>query len=186
MKRSTFTLLFSMLSILALFVWGCPSGDDDDSAPGDDDDATQDDDDDSAGDDDDSAGDDDDSAGDDDDDSAGDDDDDSTPPQLTSSVEYSECLGGGQPTPTLGLQQDGDDLLIHLADWELNCCIELAVEAILDGDVVKVYVVDHGEPCECLCGFDVDVTVNGLPAGTYDVAVFFDGGAVASGTLEIT
>jgi len=174
-----------MLSILALFLWGCPGGDDDDSAPGDDDDATQDDDDDSADDDDDTTGDDDDSAGD-DDDSADDDDDDMTPPQITSSVEYSECLGGGQPTPTLAMEQDGDDLLVHLADWELQCCIELAAEAVLDGDAVKIYIVDHGEPCDCLCGFDVDVTVGGLPAGAYDVVVFFDGGAVANGTVEIS
>jgi hypothetical protein len=83
------------------------------------------------------------------------------------------------------MEQTGDDLLIHLAEWELNCCLEMAVEAILDGDAVKVYLTDHGPPCDCICGFDVDVIVTGLLDGTYDVVVFFDGGAVANGTIEV-
>ena len=179
MRRSTPLLLIALLSALALFVWGCPGGgdddDDDDDSAMDDDDATADDDDSGAGDDDDATDDDDDAT----------DDDDSSPPEITSSVEYSECLGGGQPSPAMTMEQDGDDLLVHLAGWELNCCLEMAVEAILDGDVVKVYLTDHGPPCDCICGFDVDVTVTGLLDGAYDVVVFFDGGAVANGFIEV-
>ena len=166
-------ILLALLSMLALFVWGCPGGGDDDDDVVDDDSSSDDDDDDSSSDDD-------------DDDSGSDDDDDSGAVNITSSVEYSECLGGGQPAPTMAMELQGGALQVHLTEWELNCCVEMAVETVLVEDVIKIFLVDHGEPCDCLCGFDVDVTVDGLPAGTYDVVVIGGGGAVANGAIEIS
>ena len=173
------------ITILGLVLWGCPGADDDDddSSVGDDDTTAGDDDtgDDDSGDDDtgdDDTGDDD--TGDDDtgDDDTGDDDD-TGPVTISAAVAYSECLGGGNPTPQTTLtDQGGGDLLIHLAEWELNCCLEMVVQAGLNGTTLEVFLVDQGEPCDCLCGFDVDVTIGGLPAGTYQVIVLYGGGPV--------
>jgi len=178
--------------ILGLVLWGCPGGDDDDDSSAGDDDTTAGDDDtgdDDTGDDDtgdDDTGDDDSAAGDDDtgDDDTGDDD--TSPVTLTSSVEYSACLGGGNPVPQTAMtDQGGGDLLIRLTDWELNCCLEMVVEASLDGSTVEVFLVDQGEPCDCVCGFDVDVSIGGLSAGTYTVVVLYGGGPVANEIVEM-
>ena len=169
-------------------MWGWPAGDDDDDVA--DDDSASTDDDDTTGDDDDTTpGDDDDSASTDDDDTTADDDDDTVPPPpISASVEYSECLGGGQVNPTVALtDQGGGELQVELDAWELNCCLEMVVaQATYDGSAVLVALQDVGEPCDCICGFDVIVTVEGLPAGEVMVVVQFGGQTVVNEAVEMS
>jgi hypothetical protein len=182
--RTLNLLPLSLLAAFALLVAGCPGSDDDDDVSDDDSAAG---DDDTAADDDDTTADDDDSATTDDDDTVSDDDDDTGTSSVSATVAYSECLGGGQPNPTPTLtDQGGGTLLIHLADWELNCCLEMVVASTsYDGTAVVVTLNDIGEPCDCLCGFDVDVTVEGLPAGEVMVVVQFGGSPVVNESVEM-
>ena len=186
-------LLLLAITIFGLVLWGCSGADDDDDCSAGDDDATVGDDD-TAGDDDsgdDDSGDDDsgdDDSGDDDsgDDDSGDDDD-TGPVTISAAVEYSECLGGGNAVPQATLTDQGaGDLLIHLAEWELNCCLEMVVQASLTGSTIEVFLADQGAPCDCYCGFDVDVTIGGLPAGTYQVIVLYGGGPVVDEPLVMS
>jgi hypothetical protein len=70
-------------------------------------------------------------------------------------------------------QYDGQSVLsIHHINAGFNCCpTELAVVVHLEGNVITIEEVEYGGYCLCLCLFDLDYGIAGLPPGEYTISV---------------
>ncbi len=103
---------------------------------------------------------------------------------LTVPVNSGECKTFQKTTPPdstppnqscIEYQYDGLDVLsITHRNAGFNCCPdELAVIIGIDGNVITIEEVEYlyGGGCDCLCLFDLDYEITGLPPGEYTVEV---------------
>jgi hypothetical protein len=66
----------------------------------------------------------------------------------------------------------GDDIVVMHKDAFYNCCYEISVEVVQNGNVFNLYEHESGNPCWCMCYFDVTTTIYDLEAGTYTINVY--------------
>ncbi len=52
------------------------------------------------------------------------------------------------------------------------CCAEIDVRLEQQDRVLKIVERNVGDVCRCMCGYEVDIRVTGLPAGTYTIQVW--------------
>ncbi len=74
----------------------------------------------------------------------------------------------------------GDTVIIHHNQVQRNCGALYRIDYELEDDfLLNIFEVDTGLPAYCLCIFDLSVTLNDLPAGTYTANIYDveDGGA---------
>jgi hypothetical protein len=80
----------------------------------------------------------------------------------------------------------GNDIIVVHKDAFYNCCFEISVEVVEDGNVFNLYEQTSGDPCYCMCYFDVTTTIYDLEPGTYTINVYnADGEYVGGGTVTI-
>jgi hypothetical protein len=96
--------------------------------------------------------------------------------------------GPGSHDEGLLVEPTGDGALTvsHLAA-PYNCCSEVVMEAVLEGDTIEVTErIANDELCHCTCEFDLMVELEGLTAGDYTVNVTAaDGRAVGSERVTV-
>lgn len=52
------------------------------------------------------------------------------------------------------------------------CCAELDVEMEREDKLIKLIETNVGDYCECMCGYEIEARVTGLPSGHYTVQVW--------------
>ena len=102
----------------------------------------------------------------------------------------SECKSEIRQKPfspdSIIIQVTGNDLQITHQDAYYNCCSILKSEVLIEGFQVKVYEKESGDPCHCMCYFDLVTNIYGLPSGTYTISVYnADGEYVGGGNAII-
>jgi hypothetical protein len=53
----------------------------------------------------------------------------------------------------------------------INCCLEYSPRVEVEGYSIEVTEVDTGPPCDCICPFDLEVTIDGLEPGMYTLVL---------------
>jgi len=92
--------------------------------------------------------------------------------------ETSDCLD-----TRIGTRNDSSSIEMNVIDgmmtlsWFdiiLNCCLDPWWNGWLDGDTFYVTMSDTGEPCDCICPFNLSATFGPFTPGTYTLN-FWDG-----------
>ena len=68
-------------------------------------------------------------------------------------------------------EASGNSILIHHMNAFYNCCLEYEVEYEFDGNHITAYEFDVGDPCFCLCYFNLHSAVYDLADGEYIVTL---------------
>ncbi|MCX6829434.1 MAG: dockerin type I repeat-containing protein [candidate division Zixibacteria bacterium] len=63
----------------------------------------------------------------------------------------------------------GNDLHIRHLNAFYNCCLRYMVDYYFERGNITAVESDTGMPCDCLCPFDLESVLYGVPAGTYIV-----------------
>ena len=80
----------------------------------------------------------------------------------------------------------GNDIIVLHKDAFYNCCFEISVEVVQDGNVFNLYEHESGDPCYCMCYFDITTTIYDLEPGSYTINVYnAEGEWVGGGTVTI-
>ena len=96
-------------------------------------------------------------------------------------LSVSDCGdGGGTPRLEAALAS-GTSIAVRHERFEGNCCADLQVTVSQDADELYVLYTDVGDPCDCLCNFDLSYTLEPVPSGTWTVAAA--GGVSATVTV---
>jgi len=92
--------------------------------------------------------------------------------------QYSSSQSGCYDNPTypdpdsIIIYVTGNDITVLHKDAFYNCCYEISVEIVQDGNVFNLYEHESGEPCYCMCYFDITTTIYDLELGTYTINVY--------------
>ena len=80
----------------------------------------------------------------------------------------------------------GQSITVLHVDAFYNCCFEITTEVVQAGFDINVYEYTSGDPCYCMCYWDVTTTIYDLAPGTYTISVYdADGDYVGGGTATI-
>ena len=80
----------------------------------------------------------------------------------------------------------GNDIIVLHKDAFYNCCFEISVEVVQDGDVFNLHEHESGDPCYCMCYFDITTTIYDVEPGTYTINVYnAEGEYVGGGTVTV-
>ena len=71
------------------------------------------------------------------------------------------------PDPSLNLEVNGNTMTLTMIHPELNCCLEPVWDGLLDGTVFHVTMTDVGDPCDCVCSFELSASFAPFLPGTY-------------------
>lgn len=82
----------------------------------------------------------------------------------TSAPRLDASLGGAS---TINIEHD---------NFEGNCCADLEVSLSDGGSTLTMVYTDVGEPCDCMCAFDLSYSLINVPSGSYTV---YAGGGVS-------
>ena len=52
------------------------------------------------------------------------------------------------------------------------CCAVVEAQLEVEGQVIKLVETNVGEVCRCMCGYELQAEITGLPAGAYTVEVW--------------
>ena len=84
-------------------------------------------------------------------------------------VTVSEC-DDSTGAPRLDASLAGSDSIrVSHDNFEGNCCAELTVTVSEGASNLAMVYTDTGEPCDCLCSFDLTYTLTEVPPGSYSV-----------------
>lgn len=90
--------------------------------------------------------------------------------EVTATPKQSDCLQNGIDGPGEGqvsVEVKGCAVHILHSGVVVNCCLEYGGKVSVSGSTVEVTEVDSGPPCDCICPFDLELTVEGLDPGRY-------------------
>ncbi len=107
-------------------------------------------------------------------------------PQYSSS--QSDCYDNpSYPDPdSIIITVSGNDIIVLHKDAFYNCCFQISVEIVQDGNVFNLYEEESGDPCYCMCYFDITTTIYDVEPGTYTINVYnADGEYVGGGTVTV-
>jgi hypothetical protein len=80
----------------------------------------------------------------------------------------------------------GNDIIVLHKDAFYNCCFEISVEVFQDGNVFNLYEHESGDPCYCMCYFDITTTIYDVEPGVYTINVYnAEGEYVGGGTVTV-
>ncbi|HAK93796.1 MAG TPA: hypothetical protein DCM87_01985 [Planctomycetes bacterium] len=99
----------------------------------------------------------------------------------------SECLPEPPSTEgALNVTVEGCVLRMTHTSVHINCCLAYEPRVDINGFDITIVEIDNGPPCDCVCWFDLGLTIEGLPPGTYTVAVApFPGTDKMTFTVEV-
>ena len=96
-------------------------------------------------------------------------------PVIEQSIQ-SECLNKTRlPDGNVEVQVSGDSILIVDHHAEFNCCLDVWMQASVNGDeivVVEVEDPNHQNACDCTCPFELSIGISNLADGEYTVRVY--------------
>jgi hypothetical protein len=79
-----------------------------------------------------------------------------------------------------GIVVDGSNIIFYWQNAEIQCCVEPLWNGSLEPDnntdgTFHLEFADAGEPCDCMCEFDMSVTIGPFSPGTYTLEFSFGG-----------
>jgi hypothetical protein len=103
---------------------------------------------------------------------------------------YNVLQSGCHDNPThpdsIIITVSGNDIIVLHKDAFYNCCFQISVEVVQNGSVFNLYEHESGNPCWCMCYFDITTTIYDLEPGTYTINVYnAEGEYVGGGTVTI-
>lgn len=75
----------------------------------------------------------------------------------------------------------GNDITVLHADAFYNCCLTITTEVVQEGYAINLYESESGDPCYCMCYYDLETTIYDLEAGTYTISVYNANGEYVGG-----
>lgn len=97
----------------------------------------------------------------------------------------SSGIGADVPEDSILCQVRGETLVVTHQDAYYQCCLEARILVHRSDFTLDVVEYDVGEPCDCMCTFDLTTTIIGLQSGTYTVQVWSESGQ-SYGTCLVT
>ena len=88
--------------------------------------------------------------------------------------ETSDSLSARNDSSSNDVNVRGETMTLTWSNIVLNCCLGPWWNSWLDGDTFHVTMSDTGEPCDCLCPFNLSATFGPFSPGTYTLN-FWDG-----------
>jgi hypothetical protein len=52
------------------------------------------------------------------------------------------------------------------------CCADLFLKMEREGNTIKIIEINKGDYCECMCGYEIEASILGLPDGHYTVQIW--------------
>lgn len=52
------------------------------------------------------------------------------------------------------------------------CCADLSLKMEREANTIKIIEINKGDYCECMCGYEIEARILGLPAGHYTVQIW--------------
>ncbi len=104
------------------------------------------------------------------------------------STSQSDCFDNPTyPEPdSIIITVSGNDIMVLHKDAFYNCCFQISVEVVQDGNVFNLYENESGDPCYCMCYFDITTTIYDVEPGTYTINVYdAEGEYVGGGTVIV-
>ncbi len=104
------------------------------------------------------------------------------------STSQSDCFDNPTyPDPdSIIITVSGNDIVVLHKDAFYNCCFEISAEVVQDDNVFDLYESESGDPCYCMCYFDITTTIYDLDPGTYTINVYnAEGEYVGGGTVTV-
>ena len=99
-----------------------------------------------------------------------------------------ECLRESDGDNSMYVEMIEGDLFVYHENAYYNCCLEYRVEFVIDGSNITAYEYDDGEPCDCICYFDLESVLEDLEPFqyiTYTVTLIgIDGQPVGTDTVS--
>jgi len=98
---------------------------------------------------------------------------------------YKGVASDGAPVPvrsrcdsddSISCQMRGDTLIVTHHDARYQCCLESRILVHKTGTTLDIVEYDVGQPCDCMCTFDLTTVVSDLPPGTYTVHIWNETG----------
>ena len=86
---------------------------------------------------------------------------------------------------TILVRASADTIYVRHENALKNCCLELHVRLDLQDAVVDFYEEDVGDPCHCICCFDLNYLADGFAAGHYTVRIWNEDGSILFGQAEV-
>ncbi len=82
----------------------------------------------------------------------------------------SECLGDPSDREDQ-IEVEVRNCVLHIfhRNVVINCCLEYVTDVKVEGSTIEVREIDKGPPCDCICPFDLETTIEGLEMGRYTV-----------------
>ena len=84
----------------------------------------------------------------------------------------SSQAAGGVPEDTVLCRVYGDTLIVTHRDAYYQCCLESEILVHRSNHTLDIVEYDVGQPCDCMCTFDLTTTIIDLQPGTYTVQVW--------------
>jgi hypothetical protein len=82
---------------------------------------------------------------------------------------------------TVLVRASADSVFVRHENAVKNCCLVLHVVMLNDAKTIDFYETDTGQPCDCICCFDIDISAGGFNAGRYVVRVWDATGSILFG-----
>jgi hypothetical protein len=96
-------------------------------------------------------------------------------PIEVSAIAIAECDEGGSPRLDAALAS-ADSISVTHDNFEGNCCADFTIEVSAGVGTLDMVYTDSGDPCDCLCSYDMTYTLINVPSGDYVVSA---GGGVS-------
>ena len=94
------------------------------------------------------------------------------------SPQYQAREDGSEVQDTILCSLHGDTLVVTHQDAYYQCCLESKILVHKAGYSIDLVEYDVGQPCYCMCYFDLTTAIVGLSPGTYTIKVWNENGAL--------
>jgi hypothetical protein len=98
---------------------------------------------------------------------------------------FAARAGGFCGADTIHVRAIADTVFVEHENAVMNCCLDLQIDLQVEGNVIDFYERDAGDPCHCICCFDLDFHAGGFEAGHYTVRVWDAVGSLLHGQAEL-
>ena len=79
----------------------------------------------------------------------------------------------------------GNDIWVYHDSAYYQCCLDYSVEYVISDSVITGFERDLGDPCNCLCYFNLKSVVYDLPPGTYTLVLIGIAGDTVGADLVV-